>query len=303
MTETKSLDQAELNRLRQRATYASLSVASVLIVGKLVAWAMTGSVSMLSSLFDSTFDLLASMVTAIGVRSALKPPDHDHRYGHGKAEPLAALAQAAFVIGSSLLLGFEAVNRFLRPQPLHNEIYAYAVTVGALVLTFGLIRFQQHVVNQTGSTAVGADRLHYVGDLAANLAVLVAFALTRATGLDWFDPAFAMMIAGGMIWSAVKILRHALGSLMDAELPDAQRDEIIGYVRAHPGVCGVHDLRTRTDGGRVFIELHVEMDGAQSLKAAHDLTERIMQDLRARMPNADIVIHQDPDGHEEPRLY
>jgi ferrous-iron efflux pump FieF len=183
-----------------------------------------------------------------------------------------------------------------------SDLYAYVVTGIALVLTFGLIRFQQHVVEQTGSTAVGADRLHYAGDMAANIAVLIAFVLTAATGIEWFDPAFALLIAGGMVWSAVKIMRQALVALMDTELPDEQRAEIIGYVRAHKGVYGVHDLRTRSDGGRVFIELHVEMDGAQSLKSAHDLAERIMADLRARLPNADVVIHQDPAGHEEPRL-
>ena len=289
------------DRLRRKATYASVSVATILIVAKLAAYLMTDSVAMLSSLLDSLFDLVASLVTAYGVASALRPPDHEHRYGHGKAEPLAALAQAAFIIGSSLVLGYEAVSRLYHPQGIEHETVGYAVMGLAIVLTTGLVTFQHHVVHETHSTAIGTDRLHYVGDIAVNLAVVIAFALHHFTGQNWFDPVFAIAIASGLLVSAFHVLKLALIALMDAELPDDRRAHIRDIVRRQSGVTGVHDMRTRSDSDHIFIELHVEMDGAISLLQAHELSEKIIDAINAEIPNADIVIHQDPAGLIEDR--
>ncbi len=289
-------------RLRRQATFASLAVASLLIAAKLVAWLMTDSVAMLTSLFDSTFDLAASLVTAYGVASALRPPDREHRYGHGKAEPLAVLAQAIFIIGSSVVLVYEAASRLYHPHPIHNDGVAYSVMGVAIVLTIALIVFQHYVVSQTRSVAIGADKLHYVGDLAVNLSVIGAFLLHRLTGIEWFDPVFAVAIASGLLVSAFHILKHALVSLMDAELPPQQRAQIRATVLSVQGVRGVHDLRTRSDGDRIFIVLHVEMDGQMTLLEAHSLSEKIMDSLMAQFPHADVTIHQDPVGIIEDRL-
>ena len=289
------------DRLRRLATYASIGVASILVAAKLAAWVMTDSVAMLSSLFDSGFDLIASLITAFGVASALRPPDHNHRYGHGKAEPLAALAQSGIIIGSAVLLGIEAIGRFYHPHDIQNESVGYAVMALSIIMTFALVSFQHHVVHETGSHAIGADRLHYVGDLAINLAVVAAFVLRRLTGMEWFDPAFAIAIAAGLLVTAFHIVRQALGALMDAELPDDQRTRIRDIVMRQPGVMGVHDMRTRSDSDRIFIELHVEMDLQTTLLVAHELAERITDAVCAEVPNADIVIHQDPAGVEEER--
>ncbi|MDE2030255.1 MAG: cation diffusion facilitator family transporter [Alphaproteobacteria bacterium] len=289
------------DRLRRLATTASISVASILVIAKLAAWLMTDSVAMLSSLFDSSFDLIASLITAYGVASALRPPDREHRYGHGKAEPLAALAQAAIIGGSSILLLFEAASRFYHPHPIQNEAIGYAVMGLAIVLTIGLVAIQNHVVSATGSTAITADRLHYVGDLAVNLAVIAAFILQSTTGLTWFDPIFAIAIASALLASAFHIVKHALGALMDAELPNEQRARIRTIALAQSGALGVHDMRTRSDSDRIFIELHVEMDGNMTLRASHDLAEKIITAIKAEIPNADVVVHQDPAGVEEDR--
>ena len=290
------------DRLRRMATFASIAVASTLVVAKFAAYLMTDSVSMLSSLLDSTFDLVASAVTAYGVHSALRPPDRNHRYGHGKAEPLAVLAQAVFIIGSSVLLAYEAAQRLYRPHDIQNETAGYIVMALAIILTSFLIWFQHHVVHKTGSVAVHADRLHYIGDLAVNIAVVVAFALHQLTGLTWFDPLFGVAIATGLLVSAFHLLKNALFNLMDEELPDAQREKIRTIVLRQKGVLGVHDMRTRSDSDRVFIEIHVEMDGGMSLLQAHDLSESIASALIAEIPNADILVHQDPAGVEEDRL-
>jgi ferrous-iron efflux pump FieF len=301
MMEKDALLSIGNNNLRRFATYASISVAALLIVAKLVAYLMTDSVAMLSSLLDSTIDLLASIVTAFGVASALRPPDHDHRFGHGKAEPLAALAQAAFIIGSSVLLGYEALSRLYHPHDIQNQNIGYGIMVGAIVVTIGLLEFQRYVVRRTASMAIHADHMHYVGDVIINIAVIAAFALHSWTGLTWFDPVFAIAIAVGMTGSAYSIARHALNVLMDRELPDAQRDRIRELVINHPSVHGLHDMRTRSDSDRIFVELHVEMDGNLSLRAAHDIGESIIQTVTKEFPNADILIHQDPEGLEEHR--
>ncbi|MDD3028733.1 MAG: cation diffusion facilitator family transporter [Alphaproteobacteria bacterium] len=273
---------------------ASLGVASILIVAKFVAFLMTDSVSLLSSLFDSAFDLGASLVTAYGVSQARRPPDSRHRFGHGKAEPLAALFQSVFVVGSSLFLGFEAVDRFIDPHPIGNDRAGYVVMGLAIVLTLGLVFFQNRVIRRTGSMAIRADKLHYVGDLGVNLAVIIAFLLRQQFGIEWIDPLFALGITGALVFSAYRILQTAMAALMDEELPEKEREKIIGLILQHPDVRGVHALRTRTDGERIFIELHLAMDRAMSLEKAHASADRVEASLLEALPKADILIHKDP---------
>ncbi len=300
----KKVDLANMgnDRLRRLATYASVSVATVLIIAKLVAYFFTDSVAILSSLLDSTVDLIASAITVFGVASALRPPDHDHRFGHGKAEPLAALAQAAFIVGSSVLLLYEAASRLYHPHPLENEGFGYVVMMLAVILSVALVGFQNFVIRRTGSIAIGADKMHYIGDVAVNIAVMAAFILYERTEIAWIDPAFAILIAGGLSYSAFRIAVQALNVLMDRELPDEAREKIKLIVRAQSAVRGIHDLRTRTDGERVFIEFHLELDEHMTLKAAHKIADTIMENLRTVFPQADIMIHQDPAGLQELRL-
>ena len=296
------LQPFDKDRLRRMATYASIAVSTTLIVAKLIAYFLTDSVAMLSSLLDSTVDLMASLVTAWGVASALRPPDREHRFGHGKAESLAALAQAAFITGSSVLLGYEALSRLYNARDLSNETAGYVVMVLAIVLTIFLVAFQRYAIRRTGSMAIGADHMHYVGDVGVNLAVIVALALYQWTGLKWFDPLFAIAISGGLIVTALRVARKALNVLMDHELPDADRERIRAIVLAQPSVRGVHDMRTRSDSDRIFAEMHVEMDGDVNLRAAHRVAETIVAALRGEYPQADVLIHQDPVGIKEDRL-
>jgi ferrous-iron efflux pump FieF len=289
-------------RLRRMATYASICVALILITAKLAAYLMTDSVAMLSSLLDSTIDLLSSVVTAFGVANALRPPDQQHRFGHGKAEPLAALAQAAFIVGSSVLLGYEAISRIYHPHDIQNENMGYAIMGLAIVLSIGLIEFQHVVIKRTSSMAIGADRLHYIGDVMINVAVIAAFALHQWTGILWFDPLFAILVAGSLSFMAIHIARHALDVLMDKELPDSDRAKIKEIVLGHAAVRGLHDMRTRSDSDRVFVELHVEMDADMPLSKAHEVSEALVALVQKEYPDADVLIHQDPTGHYEDRL-
>jgi len=289
-------------RLRRWATYASVSVSSTLIVAKLAAYLATESVSLLSSLIDSSTDLLASLVTLLGVRTALKPPDRSHRFGHGKAEGLAALTQAAFIGGSAGFLAIEGTNRLINPQPIPDSWVGLAVMALSVVLTAGLITFQRQVVRATGSVAIGADRLHYSGDLLMNGTVILSLLLTRWLGLAQIDAVFALGIAAFLVWGAWGVAVGALDVLMDRELPQAERDRVKSIVRAHPQARGLHDLRTRNAGTGKFIELHLELPGHLTLLQAHEITDAIEQDLRQAFPGAAVLIHQEPEGLDDERL-
>ncbi|HAX90956.1 MAG TPA: divalent metal cation transporter FieF [Rhodospirillaceae bacterium] len=289
------------DKLRRVTSYASIGVAATLIAAKIVAYGLTDSVALLSSLVDSGVDLLASLITAYGVHIALRPPDRDHRYGHAKAESLAALAQAGFILVSSALLAKEAISRFISPVPIQHPEIGYAVMGLAIIMTAGLLVLQTYTVRRTRSLAIASDRLHYVGDILINLAVVATFAFQQMLNISWLDPAFALAIAGSMCVGAVKITRLAVCVLMDAEVGEKDRSAIQELICGVDGVCGVHDLRTRRDGERLIVEAHVEMDATLSLVEAHIITEAVEVSLEEKYPQVDVVIHQDPVGVEEKR--
>lgn len=295
-------DQARRDRLLKLATTVSVSVASTLAVLKLAAWLVTGSAAILSSLLDSLVDVAASGILLISVRHALRPPDRSHRYGHGKAEPLGAIAQAAFVGGSALLLIFESAGRFITPEPVTEVPIGIAVMSISLVATVLLVVFQRSVARRTESTAIEADRLNYVGDTATSVVVLAVLVIGQRPGWLWLDPAAAIGVALWLLVSAARIARRAVDHLMDRELPQEDRVRIAAIVNADPEVAGLHDLRTRSAGGTRFIELHVEMEGSLTLWQAHTVCDRLEAALSAAFPDAEVILHQEPAGLDDERL-
>src|ERR1700738_4662147 len=289
------------DRLRRMATYASVAVAAVLIAVKFAAWLETGSVALLSSLVDSLLDAVASLVNLVAVRHAMSPADREHRFGHGKAEPLAVLGQSAFITGSAMLLLAEAVRRLISPTPVENPPAGIAVMVFSIVVTIGLVLYQRYVVRRTGSIAITADEIHYRSDLVLNMGVIIALLLGGALHQPLLDPLFGAAIGVWIVCSAVRLARLSLFQLMDHELPDDEREAIRAIAQSHPEVAAAHDLRTRIAGPTAFIQLHIEMDGAMSLIRAHEISDEVEAKLRAAYPNAEIIIHQDPEGIEEPR--
>ena len=288
----------EAGRLMRLATYASVGVACTLILAKFAAWLITDSVSLLSTLIDSLLDVAASMVNLLAVRHALTPADREHRFGHGKAEPLAALGQSTFIAGSAIFLVFEASHRLYHPQPIEHGEVGIAVMVFAIVLTFVLTRFQAYVVKRTGSLAIRADSLHYVGDMLVNGTVILAIVLAAQFGLDFADPLFGIGIAGYILVTAWQIARGAYDMLMDRELPDEDRQRIKDIVLAHPEVKAMHDLRTRASGPAIFIQFHIELSGAMSLYQAHAAADEVEAAVCEAFPGAEVIIHQDPHGVE-----
>lgn len=283
------------------ATYASVSVASVLILAKTGAWLFTESVSLLSSLVDSLLDAGASIVNLLAVRHALQPADREHRFGHGKAEPLAGLAQSAFIAGSGIFLLLESADRLINPMPVENGAAGIAVMILAMVLTLGLVLFQRYVVKKTNSVAIAADSLHYRVDILVNAAVIVSLVLSSYQGWLLADPLFAIAIVAYMAWGSLSIARESINSLMDRELPDEDRIKIRDIAMGHPEVLDVHDMRTRTAGPDTFIQLHLELPGHLLLEEAHRISDEVMYRVEEAFPNAEVLIHQDPEGVDERR--
>lgn len=293
---------ADAARLMRLATYASVSVASLLIAAKFAAWTVTGSVSLLSTLIDSLLDVGASLINLLAVRHALQPADREHRFGHGKAESLAGLAQSAFISGSALFLLIEAGERLFNPQAIHRTDLGYAVMGVSIVLTLILVMYQRHVVDRTGSLAIRADSVHYRMDVLVNFSVIVSLLLSQYLGWVYADPLFAIAIAGYIVWGAWEIGYQAYHVLMDRELPDEDRAAIRAIALAHPGVNGMHDLRTRTSGSNMFVQMHLEMDRDIPLIRAHEIAESVMAEIEKVYPNAEVIIHEDPEGIEEQRV-
>ncbi|WP_343564905.1 cation diffusion facilitator family transporter [Kiloniella sp. b19] len=286
----------ETARLMRLASYASVLVALFLIVLKLGAWWLSGSVSLLTTLVDSLLDGGASVLSLLAIRHALTPADDEHRHGHGKVEGLSALAQSAFVAGSGIFLALQAVERILSPQALKATEAGIWVMVVSIITTFALTRFQLYVVKKTGSLAVEADALHYVGDLLMNVLVIVALVLVAMTGEAMIDGIIALLLSGFVLFYAFRILRKALDMLMDRELPDDERLAIEQDILGHDAVHGVHDLRTRQSGPDRVVQCHIELDGKLSLQETYDIMLSIERLVRERHRVIDMIIFPEPEN-------
>jgi ferrous-iron efflux pump FieF len=284
----------EPQRLMRLATVASTSVAIILVAAKAVAWMVTDSVSMLSSLVDTSLDLLASLVTFVAVRVALVPADADHRFGHGKAEALSGLVQAGFIAASGCALLLAVGDRLVHPRQVREEGLGLVISALAIALTIGLVAFQRYVVRRSGSIAIGADMAHYRTDLVATLVTGVGLFASGQLDQPLIDSGIAGLVALYLLRGGWTVGRQSLDVLMDRELPEADRRRIGEIVRGHPGVRGMHELRTRSGGLTRFIQLHIEVDRALSLVAAHEIGRQVQVAIAEAYPGAEIILHVDP---------
>lgn len=283
--------------LNRSAALASIAVALALMGMKGWAAWITGSVAMLGSLADTVLDLVASVATLAGVWIAARPADADHRFGHGKAEALAALFQVLLISLSAMILAARAVQDLLGGQRTHAAGEGIAVSLIAMLATAALLAWQRHVIRRTGSIAIATDHLHYKSDLVLNLAVIGALALDQYGGISGADPVFGLGIAAWLGWSAWGASQEAVDHLMDREWAEDKRARFVEIARGHAALQNMHDLRTRTSGNRDFAQFHVDMPGSMTVAESHDIIDRVELDLCAAFPNAEILIHIDPLGH------
>ena len=289
--------------LRRMASRISLIVAVGLVVVKLGAWLMTGSVALLASAADALVDTAASLVTFYWVRYAERPPDLEHRFGHGKGEAVAALTEATLLIGAALVLAIQSIERLIYPAELAALDIGIWVTAGSLLVAIGLVAMETSVMRRTPSTAIAANRANYLTDIAANAAVLAALGVVKLTGWNAADPLFALAISGYMVFNASHIVRDALAQLLDRELPKAERERIKATARACDDVRAIHDLRTRYAGDRTFVEFHLEVDGSLSVDRGHSICEAAETAIRALLKGTvEVTAHLEPAGIDDDRL-
>lgn len=282
--------------LNRSAAYASIAVATLLVGLKgWAAWS-TGSTAMLGSLADTALDLLASLATLAGVWIAAQPVDANHRFGHGKAEALAAMFQVVLISISALSLAFHAAQEFLAGSRTQAAAEGIGVSVIAMVATLGLLAWQRHVISRTGSLAISTDHLHYKSDLLLNLAVIAALVLDRYGGVAGSDPIFGFAIAVWLAWGGWRASQEAIEQLMDKEWPDEKKAHFIKVLARHPELRGVHDLRTRTAGNRDFVQFHVWVDPRMTVLEAHRVMDEIEAKILSEFPDVEILIHPDPEG-------
>ena len=289
----------ERARLTARAAFASSAMAITLIALKAYAAIRTSSMAMLGSLADSSLDLVASVIVLLAVRVAAQPADHEHRFGHGKAEALAALVQIILISFSAMFIAFRSTERLINGAQTGEAELGIGVSVIAIVLTVALITYQRHVVKRTGSLAIGTDRLHYSSDLMLNGSVIAALALDQLVGLRGADAVFGLLIAAWLLWGAWSASSHALNQLMDREWPDELRERFLAAAKEYPELAGLHDFRTRTSGTYNFAQFHVWVPPEWTVQEAHDRLDAVEEELQQRFPNTEILIHVDPEGQTD----
>lgn len=289
---------AEQRRLMRLGALASVLVALTLIAAKAYAWWLSGSVSLLGSLADSSLDFLASAVNLFAIFVALMPADEEHRFGHGKAEAIAGLFQTSIIFGSSAFLVYWSALRIMNPVQIEAGTLGIYVSIFAILMTLGLVTFQKKVIAKTKSVAITADRLHYVGDLLLNSGVIVALLLSTMAGIPAADGFFGLGIALYIGWNAYQIARTSIDMLMDKEFSPDEREKIFNLALGNPDVKGLHDLKTRRSGLSSFIQFHIELDPDINLFEAHTIADEVEATVGEEFPNSEILIHTDPLGLE-----
>ena len=282
--------------LNRGAAFASIGAACLLLGLKSWAALSTGSTAMLGSLADTVLDLVASLATLFGVWVASQPADDKHRFGHGKAEAIAALFQILLISISALGIASRSIEQFLSGHRVEAAAEGIGVSIAAIGITLMLLAWQRHVVRRTGSLAIQTDSVHYQSDLLLNLAVIAALVLDRYAGISFADPLFGFGIAAWLGWGAWSASESVIKQLMDHEWPVEKKQRFLDVLARYPDITGVHDLRTRTSGNKDFVQFHVWVDADMTVRDAHRVMDEIEARLRREFPDVEILIHPDPEG-------
>ena len=292
------MSEALAARARLTRGAALASIATALFLAGLKLWAVwrTDSTAMLGSLADTSLDLVASVATLVGVWIAATPADEEHRFGHGKAEALAAMFQVILISLSAAAIAFRAAIHLIEGRETRAAEDGIAVSLIAIAATFALLAWQRYVIRRTGSVAIRTDNLHYGSDLFLNLAVIAALVLDQFLGFAQADPLFGLLIAGWLAWGAWRASSDAVDHLMDREWPEERREAFLAVLARHPELRGVHDLRTRTSGAHDFAQFHVMVDPAMTVAEAHRVMDELEERIEREFPGVEVLIHPDPEG-------
>ncbi len=277
------------------AGIASVTVALILVGLKLWALGATQALSVAASLADSALDLMMSLGGLMAIIYAARPADEDHAFGHTSVEDLAALAQSVFILISGGVIGWAALRRLLSDQasPIASEGPGMMVMAVSIGLTVGLVVWQRRVARRTGSRVVAADSLHYMTDLIPNLGASAALWRSHTFGFGQVDSVVALGAAVMLVFGSLRIVKSAWDALMDRRADPAVIEGISAIARIWPGLRGFHDLKTRMAGSRVFVNIHIELDGDQTLRDAHAIGAGLRRRIIETYPQCDVIIHKD----------
>lgn len=294
MREATQNDSPETGQLSRRAARAAVALALILVLAKSVAWMKSGSLSLFSSLVDSFLDSIVSLANLGALYYAHRPADRDHPFGHNSIEDIAGVIQAAFIAGSAVYILLEALNRLSSPVEMQNGNFAIGVMVLSMILTAALLAYQRFVIHKTQSPVIKADALHYMSDMLMNAGILVALALSTWFGMIYADPIIALLVALYILYGAWQVGSAGYHNLMDRGMERGEIERIRKVVTSHPGVEGVHGIKTRFAGTRCFIQYHLELKGGLTLLEAHEVTDKVEQKVADAFPGSEVLSHMDP---------
>ena len=284
---------SQQTKLKKTAVLLSLVFVSIMFIIKAIAFMLSGSVSVLASMIDSGSDLFTSAITSIAVFTSSKPADSVHRFGYGKAESVGALFQATFILISAAFLSWQAIEHIINEYETSIDLTTFIVMSISLILTIALVTFQRHVIKKTKSIAIKADSVNYTGDIFTTAGVIISLIITKYTGLHLIDAIFGIVIAVFLCHNAISLLRESLEILMDKEIDVNIKNKIKKAIREFPGIYHYHDFRSRSCGQIYFIEFHIELNGDQTFRDAHEISHLLKEKIKTLYQNMDITIHQD----------
>ncbi len=283
-----------------RAVRVSIASTSILIALKIAAGAITGSIALITEAAHSAIDLVAAIVAYFGVRKADEPADESHPYGHEKIENLAAAIEGMLILVGAGVIIFESTRRLVDPPEVDSLGVGIAVIAFSVVANLVVSRYLYRQAAETDSPALEADGAHLRTDAATSAGVLVALILVQITGVDWLDPAVALVVAVAIVAAGIRILSRTSRVLVDEALPDDELEAIGAAIEGHGAaeVAGFHKLRARRAGSRRYIDLHVQFADGTSLRRAHEITHELQGEIAKKVRGADVLIHLEPESHD-----
>jgi ferrous-iron efflux pump FieF len=287
----------EQNQLIKNASYVSVVTGLLIFVVKAFGWAKSDSMSLFASLVDSLLDISSSLLNMAAIHIALTPPDDNHRFGHNKVQDLAIFGQAIFFISSGAFTLFIAIKKLLSGHYVIAQQTGVVTMLICMILGLLLLIYQSYVIKKTDSNIIKSDRVHYIADIASNLAVILSIIGSRY--FYAIDSIFAVLISTYIIYSAVELFRTSVKNLVDEEFSQEDKDKVLQVLKNNSDILGVHNLKTRHAGNKAFIQCHIDLDPTISLIAAHTISENICQELLAIFPSGEVIIHQDPLGYDD----